>query len=155
MARVTSDTDRIAELVTWGLLDVTWGVMNTVTAMFFMLSINGRLALIVLAIIPVLLVVAVQFRKRILVQFRQVRKANSKITGAYNENITGVRVVKALCREEENLREFGELTGDDVPRLLPRRLALGPLPAGGADHQPPLPWAASSGTAGSRPRLAA
>jgi ATP-binding cassette subfamily B protein len=41
-----------------------------------------------------------------------VRKINSKITGAYNENITGVRVVKALCREEENLREFGMLTDD-------------------------------------------
>ena len=41
-----------------------------------------------------------------------MRKINSKITGAYNENITGVRVVKALCREEENLREFGELTGE-------------------------------------------
>jgi ATP-binding cassette subfamily B protein len=111
MARVTSDTDRIAELVTWGLIDVTWGVVNTLTAMAFMLAINWRLALIVLAIIPVLLVVAVQFRKRILVQFRQVRKTNSKITGAYNENITGVRVVKALGREEENLREFGDLTG--------------------------------------------
>jgi ATP-binding cassette subfamily B protein len=111
MARVTSDTDRIADLVTWGLLDVTWGIMNTITAMFFMVSINARMAIVVLAIIPVLLVVAIEFRKRILVQFRLVRKANSRITGAYNENITGVRVVKALCREEENLREFGELTG--------------------------------------------
>lgn len=110
MARVTSDTDRIAELATWGLLDVTWGVMNTVTAVYFMLRINPRMALVALAIMPVLLVVAIEFRKRILVQFRQVRKTNSKITGAYNENITGVRVVKALCREEENLREFGTLT---------------------------------------------
>src|SRR5690606_38549660 len=32
MSRVTSDTDRIAELVTWGILDVTWGVMNISTA---------------------------------------------------------------------------------------------------------------------------
>jgi ATP-binding cassette subfamily B protein len=111
MARVTSDTDRIADLATWGLLDVTWGVVNTLTGMYFMLRINPRMAVLVLAIVPVLLVVAVEFRKRILVQFRQVRRANSKITGAYNENITGVRVVKALCREEENLREFGELTG--------------------------------------------
>jgi ATP-binding cassette subfamily B protein len=112
MARVTSDTDRIAELATWGLLDVTWGVMNIVTAMFFMVVINWRLALLILAIIPVLVVVAAQFKKRILVEYREVRKINSKITGAYNENINGVRVVKALCREEENLDEFGELTGD-------------------------------------------
>ena len=112
IARVTSDTDRIAELVTWGLLDVTWGLMNIVTAMYFMLIINWKLALIVLAVIPVLVIVAAQFKKRILVEFRQVRKMNSKITGAYNENINGVRVVKALCREEDNLREFGELTRD-------------------------------------------
>jgi ATP-binding cassette subfamily B protein len=41
-----------------------------------------------------------------------VRRINSKITGAYNETITGVRVVKALGREEENLEDFGQLTGD-------------------------------------------
>jgi ATP-binding cassette subfamily B protein len=112
IARVTSDSDRIAELVTWGLLDVTWGLMNVTTAVYFMLVINWRLALIVLGIIPVLLVVAAQFKKRILGEYRRVRKLNSRITGAYNENIQGVRVVKALCREEENLREFGELTGE-------------------------------------------
>ena len=112
IARVTSDSDRIAELVTWGLLDVTWGLMNVTTAVFFMLVINWRLALIVLGIIPVLLIVATQFKKRILGEYRRVRKLNSRITGAYNENIQGVRVVKALCREEENLREFGELTGE-------------------------------------------
>jgi ATP-binding cassette subfamily B protein len=112
MARVTSDSDRIAELVTWGLLDLTWGVMNIGTAIYFMLLINWQLALIVLTIIPVLVVVAAQFKKRILIEYRQVRKINSKITGAYNENISGVRVVKALCREEENLREFGLLSGE-------------------------------------------
>src|SRR5690606_31530227 len=38
------------------------------------------------------------------------RKMNSKITGAYNEIISGVRVAKALGREEKNLEEFSELT---------------------------------------------
>jgi len=68
MARVTSDTDRIAELVTWGLLDITWAVMNIVTAMFFMMIINWKLALVVLAVIPVLVIVAAQFKKKILVE---------------------------------------------------------------------------------------
>lgn len=112
MSRVTSDSGRIAELVTWGLLDVTWAVTSITTALYFMLTINWRLALIVFAVIPVLVVVAALFKKKIIVEYRLVRKINSKITGAYNENIQGVRVVKALCREEENLREFGELTGE-------------------------------------------
>lgn len=110
MSRVTSDSDRVADLVTWGLLDITWGLMNILTAAFFMLVINWRLALIVLAIVPVLVVVAIQFRKKILVEFRESRKFNSKITGSYNENITGVRVVKALGREDANMSEFGQLT---------------------------------------------
>jgi ATP-binding cassette subfamily B protein len=111
MARVTSDSERIAQLVTWGLLDSTWGILNIATAMIFMSIINWRLALVVFAILPILLVVAVRFKKAILVEFRNVRKLNSQITGSYNENITGVRVVKALCREEENLAEFSRLTG--------------------------------------------
>jgi ATP-binding cassette, subfamily B, bacterial len=112
MSRVTSDSDRVAELLTWGLLDSVWAVMNVSTSLIFMFIINWRLALIVLIVIPIILVVAIEFRKRILLQFRNVRKLNSKITGAYNENITGVRVVKALGREKENMREFGELTGE-------------------------------------------
>jgi ATP-binding cassette, subfamily B, bacterial len=112
MARVTSDTGRVADLMTWGLLDITWAATNIITSVVFMLIINWRLALIVLTILPILMVIAVQFRKRILVEFRNSRRANSKITGAYNENIQGVRVVKALSREDENTKEFQVLTGN-------------------------------------------
>ncbi|RME54144.1 MAG: ABC transporter ATP-binding protein, partial [Caldilineae bacterium] len=112
MSRLTSDVNRVGELVSWGFLDTVWGVANIVAAMGFMFYINWKMGLIVAGIIPILVVVAAQFKKKILVEYRQVRKTNSKITGAYNENITGVRVVKALRREEANLREFGELSGE-------------------------------------------
>lgn len=112
MSRVTSDSDRVADLITWGLLDITWAATSVISSLIFMLFINWKLALIVLVMVPVLVVVAVEFRKRILKEFRNVRKINSKITGQFNENITGVRVVKALVREDENAREFGVLTGD-------------------------------------------
>ncbi len=112
MSRLTSDPNRISELVTWGILDVTWGVLNIMTALFFMFTINWQLALIVMFTIPILLAVAIWFKQKILVEYRLVRKLNSKITGALNENITGVRVVKALRRENANLEEFGELTHD-------------------------------------------
>ncbi|MBT3190197.1 MAG: ABC transporter ATP-binding protein [Anaerolineae bacterium] len=112
MSRVTSDTGRVADLLTWGLLDTTWAITNITTSVIFMAIINWRLAAIVFAIIPVLIIVGIKFRQRILVEFRASRRANSKITGAYNENISGVRVVKALGREDENLHEFQYLTGD-------------------------------------------
>jgi ATP-binding cassette subfamily B protein len=111
ISRVTSDTDRVAELLTWGLLDVSWGIMNTATAVIFMLIINSRMALIVLAAVPLIVIAAIQFQKRILAEFRNLRKINSKLTGTVAESIAGVRVTKALGREQQNLLEFGELTG--------------------------------------------
>jgi len=110
IARVTSDTGRVSDLLTWGLVDITWGTMNITTSVIFMAIINWRLALIVATIIPVMIYIAVQFRKRILVEYRVTRRTNSKITGAYNENIQGVRVVKGLLREDENTKEFQQLT---------------------------------------------
>lgn len=111
MSRVTSDSERVADLVTWNMLDASWAVMSIVSSMIFMFIINWQLAMVVLVLLPFLLYVAIQFRKRILGEYRNVRKFNSKITGAINENITGVRVVKALGREDENLSEFRLLTG--------------------------------------------
>ena len=106
MSRLTSDTERIAELVTWGLLDTTWALTNLLAAAAFMLYINWQLALVVLALMPVLIVVALWFRQKIVLQFRIARRINSILTGALNENISGVRVVKALTREHANLSEF-------------------------------------------------
>ena len=102
----------MAELVTWGLLDSTWAIINILTAMGFMLYINWQMALIVFVVAADPAVCCHPVPQAHPDEYREVRKINSKITGAYNENITGVRVVKALGREEENLSEFGELTGE-------------------------------------------
>jgi ATP-binding cassette subfamily B protein len=77
--------------------------------MFF---INWRMTLIVLATIPILWKVAIEFKKQILTEYRRVRKLNSTITGRFSENITGVRVVKSLRREEENQRQFEQLSSE-------------------------------------------
>ena len=108
MSRVTSDSGRIADLVTWGFLDVTWAVLNIITSLVFMTIINWRLTIIVAVVIPLMIALSFYFRQRILVQYRNVRKLNSMITGAYNESIAGVRVVKALVREKKNLEEFSD-----------------------------------------------
>jgi ATP-binding cassette subfamily B protein len=110
MSRVNSDSERIADLVSWGLLDITWAVLNMFTAFAFMFSINWQLALAVLPFVPILLFVANWFKNRILVEYRDSRRYNSKITGSYNEMITGVRVIKAINREDTSLAEFGGLT---------------------------------------------
>ena len=110
ISRVTSDSDRVAELMTWGLLDITWALFNILSSMIFMVIINWKLAIFIFLLLPALIYIGIQFRMHILKEFRNVRKINSKITAAYNENITGVRVIKALVREEENTSEFKGLS---------------------------------------------
>ncbi len=75
-----------------------------------MFSINARLALIVVLSLPIMIFIAFKFRVKIYHHYRLSRKANSKMTAALNENITGVRVVKALRREDRNLADFKVLS---------------------------------------------
>ncbi len=110
MARVTSDTERVSELLTWGLLDSSYAIVNIVTSSYFMFRINWQLAILVLASLPFMIVLAFKFRTKILYHYRRSRKANSRMTASLNENITGVRVVKALSREDKNLTAFKVLS---------------------------------------------
>lgn len=110
LSRLTSDIQRVSDLVTWNLLDMVWAVTNIISAMIFMFIINWKLAIIVAVSMPVLITIALRFQKYIIGEFRKVRSINSKITGAYNENITGVKIIKALIREKKNLSLFGLLT---------------------------------------------
>ncbi|MFP4105873.1 MAG: ABC transporter ATP-binding protein [Phycisphaerae bacterium] len=112
VTRLTSDCDRLARLLSWGVLDIVWGVFMLVLIAGIMIWVDWWLALVVLAVVPLLAWASLFFQRRILSTSRKVRKTNSSITAAYNEGISGVRTTKTLVREEENLDEFGDLTGD-------------------------------------------
>jgi ATP-binding cassette subfamily B protein len=110
MSRVTSDPSKVADLVTWGLLDTTWATMSILSSVAFMLYLRWDLALVVFLVIPVLVIAGALFKQRIIREYRQVRKINSRITASFSETINGVKVVKSLGREERNQREFAGLT---------------------------------------------
>jgi ATP-binding cassette subfamily B protein len=111
MARMTSDCERLSNILAWGFLDLVWGFTMMTGIAIAMLIMNAKLALIVLAIIPALAWVSAKFQRRILKSAREVRKTNSRITASYNEAIMGVLTSKAFVREQENLSEFKQLTG--------------------------------------------
>ncbi len=109
MARATSDSRRVSELVSFGFLDFFWGAASVVVFLGFMAWLNWRLALVMVLIVPVMVGVALLFQKHILGHWREVRRLNSRITGSYAESIQGVRVTKSLVREVPNLEEFSGL----------------------------------------------
>ena len=110
MARMTSDSRNLSEILSWGMIDMTWGALMMIFITVAMLLTNWQLALITLAVMPVLMLVSYYFRKKILYSYRKIRKENSKITGAFNEGITGAKTTKTLVLEEQNFMDFDRKT---------------------------------------------
>lgn len=105
-ARVMSDTNRIASMVSWALFDSIWHIAYIVGAVVVMLSINWRLALWVIVIVPITALGAAFFQKKLVVLNRKVREENSKITGKFNEGITGAKTTKTLVIENKMEEDF-------------------------------------------------
>ncbi len=112
LARVMSDTGRISTLIAWSFLDMLWALSYVIGIFISMALLNVRLAVFVILIIPVLACLTVFFQKRILHWNRQVRKHNSRITGAYNEGIMGAQTSKTLVIEDKNAEHFEKITSE-------------------------------------------
>ena len=105
-SRVMSDTGRIGSLVSWTLMDAVWHGSYLIGSVAVMLFINARLAGMVLGILPLILILFSLFQGKLIRANRQIRELNSKITGDFNEGITGAKTIKTLVIEEKMGRDF-------------------------------------------------
>lgn len=112
MARLTSDSRKLAEIISWGMVDFIWGIGTMTGILIVLYVIFWPLALIITILTPLLFIICMYFRKSILKAYRNVRKINSKITGAYNEGILGTKTTKTLVLEDTKAKEFKELCSD-------------------------------------------
>lgn len=110
MARMTSDINKLAGILAWGLTDLVWGIFMMISVVVVMFSLHAKLALLSLMSIPVVAVISFYLRNKILRSERKVRSINSQLTAAYNEDIQGAMTTKVLVREEYNAKEFLEKT---------------------------------------------
>ena len=110
LTRVMSDTNRISSMLAWNFTDILWAMFYVLGTFAAMLALNWKLALAVIAIVPVMAILTGYFQNRILHWNRKVRKLNSRITGAFNEGITGARTTKTLVTEEQTADAFRSLT---------------------------------------------
>ena len=112
-ARVMSDTSRVGGMVSWGVMDSVWNMTYLIGGIIVMLSLNWKLALMVLVIVPIIAVAATYFQKIMVVLNRKIREINSRITGNFNEGITGAKTTKTLVVEEKMERNFND-TSDEM-----------------------------------------
>ncbi|OWY24610.1 ABC transporter ATP-binding protein [Sphingobacteriales bacterium UPWRP_1] len=110
LSRITSDSQRVTELLSWGFVEVVWGITMIIACLGAMLFYNWKLALIVLGSLPVLFGISIKIRLLILNYSRKARKLNSEITAAYSEHINGIEVNKITTQETRVSHEFTRLS---------------------------------------------
>ena len=113
MSRSQSDVLQLQEtfeLVVQSLSDIL-SLLGIVTVM---LIIDWRLALVSMSIVPVLFLVLGYWQKFARHSFMRIRRAIAMVNGEYNQNITGVRVVASLNRQEQNLKHFESLNREHL-----------------------------------------
>ena len=113
MSRSQSDVLQLQEtfeLIVQSLSDL----MSLVGIITMMLIIDWQLALICLAIVPPLFFILGYWQKFARHSFMRIRRAIAMVNGEYNQNITGVRVVQSLNRQNANMAHFDELNTEHL-----------------------------------------
>ena len=109
-ARVMSDTGKIGEAVSWRMMDCIWNGSYILFAIVVMFMTDVRLALWMIALLMAAGLLISVFQRKLVAVNRLIREMNSKITGDFNEGITGARSIKLLGIEQKMLEEFEEDT---------------------------------------------
>ena len=111
-ARLISDTGRIGTLFSWTLIDGVWHMTYLIGALAVMLVINTKLALLVMTILPLIVLFFSFFQKKLIQVNRSVREINSRITGNFNEGITGAKTIKSMVIEDRVADDFKKDTSE-------------------------------------------
>src|SRR5438132_6244286 len=106
ISRADTDIDSLDRVLTWGAQQMLSSLLTLLGVMFLLVRYDWRLYLAVSAVLPPLAVATWLFHSRAMKAYRKMREQGSRITAALAENISGVRVVQAFSREEENLAGF-------------------------------------------------
>jgi ATP-binding cassette subfamily B protein len=113
MSRMTNDTEAINRVLTNGLIEFTTNILllgGIIVAMFLL---NWQLALGVMLVLPLMLYITVTVTRYSRKAFRQVQASLGTLNAVMEENIAGVRVVKAFAREEETIAQFEAISAEN------------------------------------------
>ncbi len=113
ISRLTSDVTVMQELLTSGSLTFAADFVGLAVVVVVLLSLDWQLALVTFAIVPPLVFVMVIWAKHAKAAFVNVRIKISALYGTLAENVSGVRAVQSMSRENENIRRFDMLNQDN------------------------------------------
>ena len=123
ITRVTGDVEVLNEMFSAGIVSVFGDILTLTGIMIALLVMNWRLALIVLAIVPFIMVVTAMFRMKARDGYRRVRIAVAKINAFLQEHITGMSVVQLYNRERKSAEKFASINQEHLQANLDSILA--------------------------------
>jgi ATP-binding cassette, subfamily B, multidrug efflux pump len=106
MTRVTSDVDMVRQFLGMGFLQFIGAILMLAGSAAILLLMNWRLALVSLLIVPFVFLVIARFVRSVQPRFREVQARLASLNTVLQENIAGVRVVKAFAREDHEIQRF-------------------------------------------------
>ncbi len=106
MSRATSDVEQIRFFVSQGLINGALMLLTFVAVLVVLLLINWKLALLSLATMPVLFVIAVLFARQLRPMFSRVQQETAQLSTVLQEDLSGMRVVRAFAQEEQETTKF-------------------------------------------------
>lgn len=106
MARLTSDIHSVQDFIGWGALFLVSMVLMTVGVSSYLAYLNWRLMLATVVTFPFLFRTVFWFDRNVRPAWKNVREKMGKLTETLQENVTGIRVVKAFAREPDEIRKF-------------------------------------------------
>lgn len=108
LSRITSDLFDISELLHHGPEDVLISIIKIIGSFIILVNINVRLTLTAFAFVPVMLVFAVYYNKKMKRAFARNRAKIADINSQIEDSLSGIRVVKSFANEEEELKKFNQ-----------------------------------------------
>lgn len=114
MTRVTTDVDALNELFTSGVISVFDDIFTLSGIIIFLFILNYKLALGIVAILPLLILATLMFKIKVRDSYRRVRTAIARINTFLQENITGAAVVQLFGQEAKQYRRFTLINKDHL-----------------------------------------
>ena len=110
--RCTSDVETVRRFLAMQLMQVVNAVLMIGTALFYLLRENMRITLISMVLVPALFLFAWLFFKMVIKNFKLADEAEGKMSAVLQENLTGVRVVRAFGQQEYEVEKFERANGE-------------------------------------------
>jgi ATP-binding cassette subfamily B protein len=114
MTRVTSDVETLNELFSSGVVTVFGDLFTLAAIVVMMLVVDWRLALVAFAVIPLMVLAAVTFRRHVRSSFSDIRVRLARLNAFLQEHLTGMRVVQLFGREEAESQAFGQVNREHL-----------------------------------------